>query len=279
MTVASVTATTSSARDLLALCKPRITSMVVATGIAGALAAPDKPTMAALPGLLGTALIVAGANALNMWIERESDGRMERTRERPLAAGRISPSVGLGFGLALSLLAVPLLSLSNFKVALLGVGAWFVYVAIYTPLKRFSAWALPVGAVAGAMPPLMGWTAATGGLDAGGLYLFAVLFFWQLPHFMAIALFRADEYAAAGLVVARSTKTMLIVSGLAFVVVTLLAPLGGRIATAIAALMGGAFLFLCARAARSGASRNQARDVFAFTMAHLAVVLVAMGLR
>jgi len=279
MNTATAISVPSFARDLIALCKPRITLMVTATGVAGALAAKEQLRFAGLAALLGTMMIVAGANTLNMWIERESDARMERTRDRPLAAGRISPTVGLLFGLAISVLAVPLLFLSNARVAAMGLVAWFVYVALYTPMKRFTQWALPVGAIAGAMPPAMGWAAATGSLDARGAYLFALLFLWQLPHFMAIALVRSDEYAAAGLAVGnpRRAKVLLVASAIAFVVLTVLTPIGGSLGRLVAAVTGAIFVALCVRTATSRASRNEARDAFAFTMAHLAIVLVAIG--
>lgn len=275
----SAVAAPGLARDLVALCKPRITTMVVATGVAGALAAPARVSGRALPALLGTAMIVAGANALNMWIERDTDARMERTRDRPLAAGRLSPTVGLLFGLAISVLSIPLLLWANVRVAAMGVLAWLAYVVVYTPMKRFTRWALPVGAIAGAMPPAMGWAAATGHLEGGGLYLFALLFFWQLPHFMAIAMVRRDEYAAAGLAVGgERTRVLLVAFALAFVALTIATPLGGALARGTAVVTGAAFLILCVRAARA-MTRDAARDAFAFTMAHLALLLVAVGIR
>lgn len=282
MNTAAATAVPSFARDIVALCKPRITLMVTATGVAGALAAKQPLRPSAWFAVVGTVLIVAGANAMNMWIERESDAQMERTRDRPLAAGRISPNVGLLFALTVSAIALPLLWLTNSLVAILGAVAWVFYVALYTPMKRFTMWALPVGAVAGAMPPAMGWAAATGALDIRGWYLFALLFFWQLPHFVAIAMVRGAEYSNAGLAVgsrlSRARKSLMI-SAVAFVAVTLLSPLGGNVTRIAAGVTGVAFLVLCARAAAPSSGRSAARDAFAFTMAHLAIVLVAIGIR
>lgn len=261
----------ASLRDYLALCKPRITCMVVATGIAGALAARVRPTASSVYALFGTTLIVAGANVLNMWIERDTDAMMERTKNRPLATGRVAPNVGLAFGLALSLVAIPLLLACNARVALLGVVALVIYAAVYTPLKRTTMWALPIGAVAGAMPPAMGRVAVTGSFDLGALYLFAVLFAWQLPHFVAIAMVRADEYSAAGLAIGQTrARWMLMISALLFVALTVPAAPVTALAT------GAAFLALCVRAVLPGATRRRAQEVFAFTMGHLAVVLVAM---
>jgi heme o synthase len=193
-------------RDLIALTKPRITFFVALTTAGGlALAARSgifitRTTYVA--ALLGVCLIVAGANALNMFIERDIDGKMDRTARRPLPSGRMAPSVALGTGLALSLAAVPILGLFvNVLTAFLAVLANLLYVLAYTPMKQKSHYALLVGAVPGAIPPLLGWTAATGRMDAAGLVLFGILFVWQVPHFLAITLFRRDEYARAGLVV------------------------------------------------------------------------------
>ena len=132
-----------------------------------------------------------------MFLERDQDRLMERTRARPLPEGRLSPEAALVFGTALACAALPLLFLAgNALTGILAGVAFFSYVAIYTPMKRQSPAALFVGAIPGAIPPLMGWTAATGRLDAPGLVLFAILFLWQIPHFLAIAIFRAEDYAA-----------------------------------------------------------------------------------
>jgi heme o synthase len=194
-------------RDVVALTKPRITALVATTAAGGLWLAPvTVERRVVVLALLGIVLIVAGANALNMYIEREIDGRMERTRERPLPAGRMPPRFALVFGVALSVGAIPLLALGvNLTTALLALLANLIYVLAYTPLKQRSHWALWVGAVPGAMPPLLGWTAATGRVDPGGLLLFGILFFWQIPHFLAITLFRSEDYARAGLKVLPNT--------------------------------------------------------------------------
>jgi protoheme IX farnesyltransferase len=149
---------------------------------------------------VGTWLIVGSANTLNMYVERDIDAKMARTRHRPLPSGRLPPGVALWFGVVQGLLGLLILALfANPLTGLLGALALFVYVFVYTPMKQRSIHALLVGAVAGAMPPLLGWTAGTGELSAGGVGLFSVLFFWQIPHFLAIAMFRREDYAAAGL--------------------------------------------------------------------------------
>ena len=144
--------------------------------------------------------MVGAANALNCWLERDVDARMRRTRDRPLPAGRVEPFVALALGLAVPAFALPVLALvANPLTALLAFVALVVYVVVYTPMKQRSTLALFVGAVPGAIPPLMGWTAVTGRLDPGGLALFALLFAWQLPHFLAISIYLAEDYARGGL--------------------------------------------------------------------------------
>jgi protoheme IX farnesyltransferase len=195
-------------RDLVTLAKPRITFMVVITAAGGLFLSRRMPgvetlsTATILSTLIGCALIVSGANALNMYIERDIDRRMDRTKNRPLPAGRMNPRVALWFGVAMSAIAVPILAVgANALTALLAVIANILYVLAYTPLKQHSAYALHVGAIPGAIPPLLGWTAGTGRIDAAGLVLFGILFLWQIPHFCAIALFRKADYARAGIFV------------------------------------------------------------------------------
>ncbi len=187
-------------RDFIALTKPGVTAQVVMTTAGGLWLAGGAVPSVWIACLVGTALIVGSANTLNCYIERSSDGLMQRTRLRPLPAGRLQPAWALAFGLLLGLLATPLLVWGvNPLCGFLGAFALVTYAGIYTPLKRRTAWALSIGAVPGAVPPLLGWAAATGQVDATGWVLFAVLFVWQHPHFLAIALRRHTEYTAAGL--------------------------------------------------------------------------------
>jgi len=192
---------TTSPADLLSLTKPRLSSLVLLTTAGGMYLAPGQlPASAAFLVMLATAGTVGAANALNCFAERDSDRFMQRTAVRPLPAGRMDPKVALGFGVALALLSIPtLFAVAGPLTGGLGLLAFLSYVFAYTPLKARSHHAMLVGAVPGALPPLMGWTAQTGTLDAPGLLLFGILFFWQLPHFIAIALFRKEEYLAAGL--------------------------------------------------------------------------------
>jgi protoheme IX farnesyltransferase len=281
------------ARDLLALTKPRITLMVLLTGAAGMWLAPRPIAPSALwLSLVGTALIVGSANALNMWWERDVDAKMARTKNRPLPAGRLSPDVALAFGLALAIVSTPMLFAVNVATGALGLVALVSYVAVYTPLKRHTYLALLVGAVPGAIPPLLGWTSVTGRIEAGGLALFALLFFWQVPHFAAITLFRTEDYARAGLQVVsvqrgeRFARRMIVVYT-AILVATSLAlfalHLAGFIYLVVAVALGGTFLALAFRgfsqSSRSDAqlpSRSDARwakQLFGFSILYLVVLL------
>ena len=188
-------------KDLIMLVKPNITFMALFTALGGFWLAPGEATTSVLLWtLLGTALIVGSANALNCYLERETDGLMARTKSRPLPAQRMEPAIALKFGLCLGALALPILYMfANPLTALLAAVALVSYVWIYTPMKQVSAWALLVGSVPGAIPPLLGWTAATGTLDGAGLALFGILFVWQLPHFIAISMYRQAEYDRAGI--------------------------------------------------------------------------------
>jgi protoheme IX farnesyltransferase len=277
------------ARDFLALTKPRITALVLLTEAAGMFLAPASMTARkVLLAVVGTALIVASANALNMWWERDIDALMTRTRRRPLPSGRMSPEVALGFALTLAAISVPLLFVVNVATGLLGVVALVSYVVVYTPLKRHTHLALLVGAVPGAIPPLLGWSAATGGLAPGGLLLFAVLFLWQVPHFAAIAIFRAEDYARAGLQVVsvqhgeKAARQMVAFFSVLLVISSLLfLPFGvaGVRYTAIATLLDAAFLALALRGLRVGPrfdARRWAKHVFAASIPYLTLLLGAL---
>lgn len=150
--------------------------------------------------LIGTALVGAGCGAVNQWMERDIDALMHRTRNRPLPSGRMNAGFALGFGTVCLVLGfIVLLVGVNLITALLGVMTFLTYLVAYTPLKRTSSISTLVGAIPGAMPPLMGWTAATGRMDLEGWILFAILFLWQVPHFLAIAWIYREDYARAGL--------------------------------------------------------------------------------
>ena len=274
--------------DYVQLAKPRITFMVLATAGLGLYVAPT-PSLGLgrdLGVLFGTAAIIAGANALNMYIEREIDGRAARTRKRPLPAGRLLPSEALVFGLLLTLMALPLLYLSsNLLTAGLGLLASLLYVAVYTPMKQMSPGALVVGAVPGAMPPLMGWTAATGRIDLIGVTLFAIMFMWQLPHFLAISLYRATEYRQAGYKVTvtehgiGTAKLQIVLYLLALCPVTLLLVplgLGGPIYLWTALISGIAFLALGLSGLKRDAGARWARLLFIGSLFYLMILAAAL---
>ncbi|MEZ4286924.1 MAG: heme o synthase [Polyangiales bacterium] len=187
--------------DYISLTKPRITTMVVLTAAGGMWLAPGSIDPASAVGtLLTIALVVAAANALNCYLERDSDRLMQRTARRPLPDQRLNPTSALWFGAALGVIAVTALGiLANPLTGVLGALALLSYVLVYTPMKKITPQALLVGAIPGALPPLMGWTAATNQIQLPGVLLFALMFFWQIPHFIAISIFRQEEYDRAGL--------------------------------------------------------------------------------
>lgn len=274
-------------RDFVALAKPRITAMVLVTTAGGLWLAPARVSGLTIAlALVGVALIVSGANALNMYIERDLDGLMKRTKNRPLPTGRLAPRPALVFGVVCSVIAVPILGFGvNATTALLALLANLLYVLAYTPLKQRSHFALQVGAVPGAIPPLLGWTAATGRVDAGGLVLFAILFLWQIPHFHAIALFRKLEYGRAGMVVLPNaagddaTKHAIVRYAGALVVTSLLlVPLRiTHTSYLIAALaLGAAFLGASIIGLRPRATERTARITFATSLVYLVGLFAAI---
>ena len=188
-------------RDLAALGKPRLSLLVVFTAASGVWLAPARPDfLRTALFLVATSALVAAANSLNCWLEREIDSRMRRTMARPLPAGRLEPRTALVFGSTLSVLSLAAIaSTTNVLTTALGVLALFSYVLVYTPLKRFTPWAVVVGALPGALPPLMGWTAAAGQISIPGAFLFGILFLWQLPHFIAISIYLRDDFERGGI--------------------------------------------------------------------------------
>jgi len=281
--------TTRAVADIVSLTKPRITALVLLTGAAGVGLSPRTAGLSTLAlAMVGTALIVGGANALNMWLERDVDSRMERTRHRPLPSGRMSPDVALAWGIALAVGAIPLLFAVNAVTGCFGCAALALYVGLYTPLKRRTDMALLVGAVPGAIPPILGWTSATGTIGVGGVLLFALLFFWQLPHFAAISIARADEYAAANLKVMSTVRgertTRWFVFGWSLLLVgtsLLFVPLG--VARARYAVVAVVLAVPCLGLAVAGLTRSARFDgrcwasrVFAFSISHLTLLIVAL---
>ena len=275
------------AADLLALTKPRLSSLVLATTAGGLWLAPGELTVArVLVTLLATAGTVGAANALNCYLERHSDMFMARTRNRPLPAGRMEPGLALGFGLSLAAVSLPALALgANLLTATLGLVALLSYVLVYTPLKARSSTAMLVGAVPGALPPLMGWTAVTDRLDAGGFVLFSILFLWQIPHFIAIALFRQHEYAAAGLRAVPlengedSSRLQMVLYLVALVPVSMMPftlQIAGGWYLAAAAVLGLGFLAIGAWGFFHRLGRGWARQTFLFSLLYLTGLFAAL---
>ena len=188
--------------DYLQLVRPRIALLVLFTVGAGGLLASRAATDSAviIHAVIGTALVASGASCLNQWVERHGDARMRRTEDRPLPAGRLAPAEALALGSALAagglayLLATVRHPLTGGLAALALIG----YVGVYTPLKRITTLNTLIGAVPGALPPVIGWTAVTGRFDAGALSLFLIVFVWQVPHFLAIAWMYRGDYTRAG---------------------------------------------------------------------------------
>lgn len=280
--------TATAPSDLLQLAKPRITALVVFTTASGLWMAPHGlPLHTVILTLVGTVMIVAAANTLNMYLERDSDALMSRTMNRPLPARRMEPLVALKFGVALAAVSVPLLTFGVGPLpGLLASIALVSYVLLYTPMKRLSATALLVGALPGAIPPLIGWTASTGRLDLPGVLLFAVMFLWQVPHFLAITLFRKEEYARAGLIVQpnevggeRAARMNIIRYTVALVAVSLLfvpigAAHGAYLATALVAGLGfGGYGLL---GLRQDAGPRWARNLFLLSLLYLPLVFAVL---
>lgn len=245
--------------DLITLTKPRVTSLVVATAAAGLGLAPGHMLVPlALVMLLATGLLVGSANAFNSWVERDADGLMARTRGRPLPARRLEPQAAFAFAAGLALFSVPVLTLGiNPITGLLGTLALWSYVWVYTPLKYRSPLALVIGAVPGALPPLMGWTAVTGRLEAGGLWLFGIVFLWQMPHVIGLSVYRCRDYAEAGVKVLPLVRGLKVAQWHAIAWAGLLWPfsllagplhLGGTVYMVFAGLLGAAYFAAAALA-------------------------------
>ena len=267
--------------DYVTLAKPRLNLLVLLTTAAGLyLASPDGVALPVLlHTLMGTALVAGGAAALNQVWERDTDALMRRTRTRPLASGRMRVSEGLLFGIGLS--ATGLIELAT-AVNLISAGMAALtlgsYVLVYTPLKRRTSLATLIGAVPGALPPVIGWVAATGSLTLPALVLFGIAFFWQMPHFLAIAWLYRDEYAAAGIPLlpvlepdGRRTGRQALLYSAALWPVSLMPPLvglAGGFYLVVATMLGLTLIGLSASFARDR-SIPAARRLFLFSITYL----------
>lgn len=218
--------------DFISLLKPRVLGMSLITSLSGILLATGRGESVsglgvngALLALLGIGLAAGSGGALNMFIERESDGMMERTCSRPLPGGRISSITALAIGLCAGLLGILILWFYvNPLTATLGAAALIIYTFVYTPMKRRTIFAIPIGFIPGALPALMGWTAATGAIETPGALLFFIVVLWQAPHILSLHLYLGEDYAKAGIVVLppllgeKAVKLIIVISAAALLI-------------------------------------------------------------
>jgi protoheme IX farnesyltransferase len=277
----------SKLRDYYTLTKPEVNLLILMTTSAGYyLGSPGPLRIGRLViTLTGTLLVASGTATLNQWMERGYDAQMRRTANRPLVSGRLKGREACWFGLALSAAGGVLLAASvNLVSALLAIGTLLGYLLVYTPLKRKTPLCTLLGAVPGAMPTLIGWAAASAGIGRNAWLLFGVLFLWQFPHFLAIALLYREDYALAGFrmlprfdVDGRFTKAEIVVFAAALVIVTML-PSAGRSGATYSLIMlitGASFVYHTAKLARSR-SRVMASRVVHASVIYLPVVLGTM---
>lgn len=274
--------------DYLSLTKPRLNGLVVATSAAGYyLGSPAAPALVPMvQTVIGTALVAAGSAVLNQVLERDTDALMIRTRQRPLPDRRVAVMDAALFGLFLSALGIAALAVTaNPLSAGLALVTLVVYVALYTPLKRRSDLSTIVGAIPGALPPLIGWAAGHGSLSAGGWALFAIVFLWQIPHFMAIAWLYRDDYGRAGFPMlpvidpaGRVAGRQALLYSCALLPVSLLPPVIGLTTATyfwLALVLGAALIVLSWRfSARPG--EPTARTLFFGSIIYLPLVWAAM---
>ncbi len=276
--------------DYVALTKPRVVTMVLVTTLVGFyLGADAAPSLRLLVHtLVGTALAAAGTLALNQYMERDLDARMERTRHRPLPDGRLAPGEALVVGLALLIGGLAYLQMAaGGACALVTAAIAATYLLAYTPLKSRTSLCSLVGAVPGALPPVAGWAAARGGVSAEAWVLFAIMYLWQIPHTLAIGRMYRDDYARAGIRVlavvdtdGSSTAIQAVVNCLALLPVALLPTLlgmAGSLYFAIALLLGLGFLWAAIGLARSR-SLGDARRLLVVSLVYLPVLLATMAL-
>ena len=273
--------------DYVALLKPRVMSLVVFTGFAGLVAAPGTlhPLLATV-AVLCIAIGAGAAGAVNMWYDRDIDAVMQRTRRRPIPAGKVAPEEALAFGVTLTLFSVMLMGLAvNWTAAALLALANGFYVFVYTVwLKRRTPHNIVIGGAAGAFPPMIGWAAVTGAVSVESIALFMIIFMWTPPHFWALALYREGDYAKAGVpmlpVVAGKEETRRQILIYAAILVPFsLAPvalgMAGAIYGTVAAVMGGYFLWLALRVRRARDDAS-ARRLFGFSILYLFALFAAL---
>lgn len=276
--------------DFAELVKARLTLLVLLTTAVGyylGAAGPINP-LGLFHAVFGTALAAAGAAALNQWWERRLDALMHRTRTRPIPAGRMLPRDALILGCLLSIAGIVYLSVAcNSLSAILAAATIIIYIFAYTPLKRVSTFNTLIGAIPGALPPVVGWAAASGRVDIGAWSLFAILFFWQMPHFFAIAWMYREDYARAGFeMISKDDKTGARSASQAVLFCILLLLISGipqflglvsAVYLVVELVLNGLFIFVAMRFLRTQRA-SDARCLFLTSIAYLPLLLGALVL-
>ena len=282
-------ATRALVADYIALTKPRVISLLLVTTVATMFVADSSPALGTiLVTMIAGYLAAGGAGAINHYLERDLDAHMTRTARRPLPSGRIEPRSALVFGIVLGVLSFALFALAvNMTAALLALAGLLGYVFVYTLwLKPHTTQNIVIGGAAGAVPPLVGWAAAAGHLDASAFYLFAIVFYWTPPHFWALALLIKDEYARTGIPMLPvvdgedETRRQILLYGWLLCAITALpfaAGLFGGVYAAAALVLDVAFVWLCLRLHRR-ADRRSAAILFHYSLAYLALLFAAMAI-
>jgi heme o synthase len=274
-------------RDLVMLTKPRIISLLLVTTVAPMFVAGNPGWLLVVVVTIGGYLMAGGANAVNMYLDRDIDTQMSRTRLRPIPSGRMGPRAVLAFGVALATAATFLLArFTNVLTALLALGGFYFYVFVYTRwLKRTTPQNIVIGGAAGAFPPLVGWAAMTGTIDLTAVYLFLIVFYWTPPHFWALALLKQRDYGRAGVPMAplvwgeRETMRQMMWYNVILIALTLLpATFGafGIIYLASAIVLGGILLAGVVRVAATREWTKPAWQVYKFSLLYLALLFLAM---
>jgi protoheme IX farnesyltransferase len=285
--VAGEQAQQSLLRDLVMLTKPRIISLLLVTTVAPMFVAGSPGWLLVVVVLIGGYLMAGGANAVNMYLDRDIDTQMARTRLRPIPSGRMGARAVLAFGVALATAATFLLArFTNVLAALLALGGFYFYVFVYTRwLKRTTPQNIVIGGAAGAFPPLVGWAAMTGTIDLTAVYLFLIIFYWTPPHFWALALLKQRDYGKAGVPMAplvwgeRETMRQMVWYNVILIALTLLpATFGafGIIYLISALVLGGILLAGVIRVAMATDWTKPAWQVYKFSLLYLALLFLAM---
>jgi protoheme IX farnesyltransferase len=281
------TAERTLAADLIALTKPRIISLLLVTTIAPMYVAGRPSVLLVLLVTIGGYLMAGGANAVNMYLDRDIDDRMARTRLRPIPSGRMQPPAVLAFGVALATAATFLLAFFvNVLTSALALAGFYFYVFIYTRwLKRTTPQNIVIGGAAGAFPPLVGWAAVTGRVELTAIFLFLIVFYWTPPHFWALALLKQHDYGRVGVPMAplvwgeRETMWQMFWYTLILIALTVLPVAFGAFGVGylVAALaLGGLLLWGIVRVMRAGLWTARAWWVYKYSLLYLALLFVAM---